>query len=260
MQLERLHDDRAAATALLRRALELGIDHYDTAAFYGDGVVNAMLRDALPLDEVTVVTKIGATPNPGGAVRLRTAQKPHELRASVEQNLTELGMERLPVVYLRRTDRGPGIVAEGDQIVPIAEQLTELVALREEGKIGAIGLSGVSLDSLREALPFGIVAVQNSYSLVQREGDDLLELCREQGIAWVPFFPLGGAFPAHPKVIDLPSVRAAATSTGATPSQVGLAWLLGHAPHILLIPGTTSIEHLEQNVAAADVRVPAGLA
>lgn len=256
MQLERLREDPAAAIALLRRALELGVDHVDTAEFYGNGFVNNMIRDAYrPQDGVVVVSKVGATPDPGGPFPLRPAQRPWELRASVEDNLTSLGLDQIPVVNLRRMDAGPGIKATGDQIVDMDDQLAEMTALRDEGKIGAIGLSSVTIDGLRHALPAGIVCVQNAYSLLARGDEDMLALCAEHGIAWVPYFPLGGAFPAMPKVTDEPVVTAAAQSLGHTPSQIGLAWLLHHAPNVLLIAGTANPEYLEANVAAGAIAI-----
>jgi pyridoxine 4-dehydrogenase len=241
--------------AVLRRAVELGVDHVDTAEFYGDGVVNARIRKALaPYPEhLVVVTKVGATPNPGGELPLRLAQKPEELRSQVEDNLRSLGTERLDVVNLRRADVAPGLVAEGDQIVDFDDQLATVAAMRDEGKIGAIGLSHVSADQLRHALPVGIVCVQNAYSLVDRTSEPVLDLCREQGIAWAPYFPLGGGWPGQQQVTDLPGVLAVAERLGATPAQVGLAWVLAQAEQALLIPGTRSVAHLEQNLAAGDV-------
>ena len=251
MQLERLHGDRGTALSLLRRAVELGVDHIDTAQFYGDGFVNGLIREAIrPEDGVLVASKVGADPNPGGPVRLRPAQRPEELRASVEDNLASLGLDRIPLVNLRRLDARPGLVAEGEQLVGIDDQLAVMVAMREEGKIGAIGLSSVTLDGLRRAIPAGIACVQNAYSLVARDDEDMLELCAAEGIAWVPYFPLGSAFPGFPKVTDEPAVVAAARALGATPSQVGLAWLLHHAPNVHLIPGTADAGHLEANAAA----------
>lgn len=255
LQLERLRSRRDEAVALLRHAVELGVDHVDTAEFYGNGFANAVISEALrPEGDVLVVTKVGAAPDPDGPRPLRLAQRPEELRAAVEANLRGLGVERLAVVNLRRTDTGPGIRAEGDQVVDLDDQLAEMTALRDEGKIGAIGLGSVTLDGLRRALPAGIVCVQNAYSLLSREDEEMLRLCAAEGIAWVPFFPLGGAFfPEVPKVTEEPVVRRAAASLGVTPSQVGLAWLLHHAPHVLLIPGTADAAHLEANMAAADV-------
>ncbi|GDY59568.1 oxidoreductase [Streptomyces violaceusniger] len=254
LQLERLHDRRGEAVALLRRAVELGVDHVDTAEFYGFGFANDVIREALrPEDDVLVVTKVGADPDPGGRLPLRLAQRPEQLRAGVEDNLRGLGLDRLPVVNLRRLDTGPGLRPEGDQVVDLDDQLATMTALRDEGKIGAIGLSSVTLDGLRRALPAGIACVQNAYSLASRDDEDMLELCAAEGIAWVPFFPLGGAFPGLPKATEEPAVRAVAASLGVTPSQVGLAWLLHHAPNVLLIPGTADADHLEANMAVGEI-------
>jgi len=256
MQLERLRGDRTAAIALLRRAVELGLDHVDTAQFYGGGFVNGLIREALHThDDVMIVSKVGADPDPQGPIPLRPAQRPDELRASVEDNLRSLGVDQIPVVNLRRLDTGPGLRAEGDQVVDINDQLAAMTAMRDEGKIGAIGLSSVTLEELRRALPAGIVCVQNAYSLVSREDEDLLTLCTTEGIAWVPFFPLGGAFPGVPKVTDEPAVHTAAQSLGVSASLVGLAWLLHHAPNVLLIPGTADTDHLEANAAAGTVTI-----
>ncbi|MFE4631684.1 aldo/keto reductase [Streptomyces mirabilis] len=254
LQLERLHDRRDEAVQLLRHAVELGVDHVDTAEFYGFGFANDVIRETLrPEDDVLVVTKVGADPNPGGRLPLRLAQRPEQLRASVEDNLRSLGVDRLPVVNLRRLDTGPGLRPEGDQVVGLDDQLAVMTALRDEGKIGAIGLSSVTLDGLRRALPAGIACVQNAYSLVSRDDEDMLQLCAAEGIAWVPFFPLGGAFPGLPKVTEEPVVHAVAESLGVAPSQVGLAWLLHHAPNVLLIPGTADAAHLEANLAAGKI-------
>ncbi|KPI31544.1 aldo/keto reductase [Streptomyces sp. NPDC048253] len=258
LQLERLRDRRGEAVALLRHAVELGVDHVDTAEFYGFGFVNDVIREALrPEDDVLVVTKVGADPNPGGHPPLRLAQRPEQLRASVEDNLRSLGVDRLQVVNLRRLDSGPGLRPEGDQVVDLDDQLAVMTALRDEGKIGTIGLSSVTLDVLRRALPAGIVCVQNAYSLVSRDDEDMLELCVAEGIAWVPYFPLGGAFPGLPKATDEPAVHAAAKSLGVTATQVGLAWLLHHAPNVLLIPGTANPAHLEANMGAGEITLDA---
>ncbi|GHD77134.1 oxidoreductase [Streptomyces mirabilis] len=258
LQLERLHDRRDEAVELLRHAIELGVDHVDTAQFYGFGFANDVIREALrPEDGVLVVTKVGADPNPGGRLPLRLAQRPEQLRASVEDNLRSLGVDRLPVVNLRRLDTGPGLRPEGDQVVGLDDQLAVMTALRDEGKIGAIGLSSVTLDGLRRALPAGIACVQNAYSLISRDDEDMLQLCAAEGIAWVPFFPLGGAFPGVPKVTEEPVVHAVAESLGVAPSQVGLAWLLHHAPNVLLIPGTADAAHLEANLAAGKITLDA---
>lgn len=253
MQLE--NAERERAVNLLRRAVELGVDHIDTAQFYGDGHVNEVIRAALhPYpDHLVVVSKVGAVHDDGGTYGLAPAQRPRDLRASVEANLRSLGVEQLDVVNLRRLDGpGAGIRASGNQIVDLQDQLDELVALRREGKIGDIGLSNVTADQLRRAMPAGIACVQNSYNVLDRSCEAVLDACREHDIAWVPFFPLGSALPGTTKVAEHPAVVAAAESAGRTPAQVGLAWLLGHDPRVLLIPGTTDATHLEQNLAVAD--------
>jgi pyridoxine 4-dehydrogenase len=244
---------RAAAIAVLRSAVDQGVNHIDTAQFYGAGACNELIRDALrpyPGD-LALVSKVGADHDPRRG--LVPAQRPGQLRASVEANLAALGAERLAVVNLRRLDAPPGLRAEGDQLVDLDSQLAELVALRDEGKIGGIGLSGVGPEQLRQALPAGIACVQNAYSVLDRSSEPLLDLCREHDVAWVPFFPLGSGMPGAARVTEHPAVVAAASAVGATPAQVGLAWLLAHDPGTLLIPGTTSLAHLHDNIAAGSV-------
>jgi len=256
MQLERLSGDRDAAVALVRRAVQAGVDHVDTAQFYADGFVNSVLADALrPGDGVSVVSKVGADPDSSGPIPLRPAQRPEQLRASVVDNLRTLGVEQVPVVNLRRLDHGPGLRAQGDQVVDLDDQLAAMVAMREEGLIRAIGISSVTLDGLHRALPAGVVCVQNAYSLVAREDEDILDLCAAHDIAWVPYFPLGGAFAGLPKVADEPAVIAVAQRLDVTTAQVGLAWLLAHDPHVLLIPGTAEPRHLDANLAAGSVQL-----
>jgi pyridoxine 4-dehydrogenase len=190
MQLRKLEADPAKAEALLRRALELGVDHIDTAQFYGNGFVNRMIRKVLPGGKsIVVASKVGGAHNPNGKIPVRPAQRPDELRTSVEDNLISLGMEQIPLVNLRRSDFGPGVPFEGDQIVDIDDQMAEMIAMRDEGKIGSIGLSGISLDGLMLGLAAGIACVQNAYSLVSRECENLISVCLDHGIAWVPFFP-----------------------------------------------------------------------
>jgi pyridoxine 4-dehydrogenase len=255
MQLETAAEDpdrRPGAIALLRRALELGVTHLDTAGFYGDQVVNRLIREALAPypEDLVIVSKVGAARVSGATPPLVPAQRPEQLRAAVDADRRALGVERIDVVNLRRVDRRPGIRAIGDQVVDLDDQLAALVALRDEGAIGAIGLSHVTAEQLERALPAGIVCVQNAYSLVGREDEPLLARCRDAGIAWVPFFPLGGAFAGWPKVADVPAVLAAARMRATSPAAIGLAWLLAHAPNILLIPGTSSPDHLAENVTA----------
>jgi pyridoxine 4-dehydrogenase len=250
-------DSTAQVLAVLRAAVDGGVNHIDTAQFYAAGAANALIRRALhPYpDDLALVSKVGAEHD--GGTGLVAAQRPAQLRAGVEANLAALGTERLAVVNLRRVDAPPGIVAKGDQVVDIDSQLAELIALREEGKIGGIGLSAVSAAQLRHALPAGIVCVQNAHSPVDRTHDPVLDVCREHGLAWVPFFPLGSAFSGHPKVTEQPAVIAAAARLGATAAQVGLAWHLGHYPGTLLIPGTRDPAHLRDNLAAGALRLDA---
>jgi aryl-alcohol dehydrogenase-like predicted oxidoreductase len=259
MQLDPDSTSTDDAVALLRRAVELGVNHVDTASFYSDGEVNRRIRQALSpyRDDLVIVSKVGAKSVTGGVIPLAAAQKPAELRAAVDADLAQLGVDRIDVVNLRRLDLGPGLQAEGDQIVDLDDQLAEMIALRDEGKIGAIGISAVPLDTVRRALPAGIVCVQNGYSLLNRAQEDLLNLCVAEGIAWVPFFPLGSSFPGFPKVADDPVVRSIASELDAAPAQVGLAWLLAHASNTLLIAGTRSIAHLEENLAAGGVALNA---
>jgi len=250
----------ADAVAVLRHAVDLGVNHLDTASFYAGGEVNHRIREALAPypDDVVIVSKVGARHVTDGPIPLAAAQKPAELRAAVEDDLRELGIDRIPVVNLRRLDLGPGLAAQGDQIVDLDDQLAAMIALRDEGKIGAIGISNLPLDVLRRALPAGIVCVQNAYSLLDRGHEEMLDFCVAQDIAWVPFFPLGSSFPGFPKVADNAVVREIADEMGVTGAQVGLAWLLAHAPNTLLIPGTRSIGHLDENVGAGDVALSAG--
>ena len=254
MQLEGGNADRETALAVLRQAVAGGVNHIDTAQFYGD--CNALIRAALAPypDDLALVSKVGAEREAGGG--LVPAQRPAQLRAQVEANLASLGAERLDVVNLRRLDAAPGIVAQGDQLVDIDDQLAELAALRDAGKIGGIGLSSVSAGQLDRAAPAGIACVQNLYSVIDRTAEPVLDRCRELGVAWVPFFPLGSAFANRARVTDDPAVIAIADEIGVTPAQVGLAWLLSSYDRTLLIPGTSDPAHLAENIAAGAVRLP----
>lgn len=247
------HADAADAVKVLHRAVELGVDHLDTAQFYGP--VNELIRTALHpyADGLRIVTKVGAVTHP--TEHLVAAQKPAQLRAQVEENLRTLDTEHLAVVNLRRADSPPGITATGDQVVDLDSQLAELIALRDEGKVGGIGLSHVTLAQLRQALPAGIACVQNLYNVLTRDHEDVLAECAEHGIAWVPYCPLGSAFDQLPSVADDPVVIAHAERLGITPAQAGLAWLLGHSPATLLIPGTRDLRHLADNVAVARIEL-----
>jgi aryl-alcohol dehydrogenase-like predicted oxidoreductase len=247
------------ATAVLRRAVELGVNHIDTASFYGPGEVNRRIRAALAPypDDLVIVSKVGARYTGEEPMPLAAAQRPAELRAAVEDDLRQLGLDRVPVVNLRRMDLGPSAAVEGDQDIDVDDQLAEMIALRDEGKIGAIGISSVPLDVVRRAAPAGIACVQNAYSLLDRSQEATLDFCKSEGIAWVPYFPLGSAFPGLPKVTDDAVVVEVAGEIGATPAQVGLAWLLAHAANTLLIPGTRSVAHLEENLGAGNVALGA---
>jgi aryl-alcohol dehydrogenase-like predicted oxidoreductase len=246
--------DHDAAIAVLRRAVELGVNHIDTAQYYGPDVSNALIREALhPYPEdLVLVSKVGAVrDDEGGWI---PAQRPDELRSGVEDNLRSLGVEQLGAVNLRRMpdDHLP----EGVAPVPFEDQLAEMVKLRDEGKIAGIGVSTVSLEQVRQAIDTaGIACVQNAFSLVDQSDADVLDLCHEQGVAYVPYFPLGSAFPGMPKVTENDVVVSLAERTGASPAQVGLAWLLAHRDNVLLIPGTSSVAHLEENLAVADVEL-----
>ncbi|OBA75232.1 aldo/keto reductase [Mycobacterium sp. 1554424.7] len=247
------------AAAVLRRAVELGVNHIDTASFYGPGEVNRRIRAALAPypDDLVIVSKVGARWTGEEPMPLAAAQQPAELRAAVEDDLRQLGLDCVPVVNLRRMDLGPSAAVEGDQDVDLDDQLAEMIALRDEGKIGAIGISSVPLDVVRRAAPAGIACAQNAYSLLDRSQEATLDFCKSEGIAWVPYFPLGSSFPHLPKVTDDEVVVEVAGEIGATPAQVGLAWLLAHSPNTLLIPGTRSVAHLEENLGAGNVALGA---
>ncbi len=244
--------DRNEALRVLRRAVELGVNHIDTAQFYGPDVSNELICDALyPYPEdLAIVSKVGARRDgQGGWVQ---AQEPAQLRADVEANLRTLRTDQLTAVNLRRMDEHAD--APGTADVPLEDQLAEMVALRDEGKIAGVGVSTVSADQVATAINLAdIVCVQNPFSLVDQHDADVLDQCTTAGVAYVPYFPLGSAFPHLPKVIDQPAVRAASMRLGVSPSQVGLAWLLARADNVLLIPGTSSVAHLEDNLAVADV-------
>ena len=247
--------DRDMALAVLRRAVELGVNHIDTAQYYGPDVANELIHAALHpyADDLVLVSKVGGARTANGG--WIAAQRPEQLRSGVEDNLRSLAVDRVGVVNLRLIGAGEGHGAD-DQRVDLDSQLAEMVSLREEGKIGGIGVSNVTADQLREALPSGIACVQNPYSVLDRSDEPVLELCRQHDVAWVPFFPLGSAgMPGVPRVTEHPAVTSAATSLGITPAQVGLAWLLGHDAHTLLIPGTSSLDHLDENMATADVHL-----
>lgn len=229
--------DRAGAVAVLRRAVELGVDHVDTSDFYGPHVTNEILREALhPYDGLTLVTKVGARRDADGG--WPQAMTRTELVSAVGDNLRNLGVQTLPVVNLRLPDDWTG---------SLEEPFTVLCELQAQGLITSLGLSNVSRAQLDEARTLGeVVCVQNAYNLVLREHDALVDHCAELGLAFVPFFPLGGFTP-----LASDGLTAVADRLDAPAMQVALAWLLQRSPAILAIPGTSSLAHLEQNVAAA---------
>lgn len=246
--------DHDAAVAVLRRAVDLGVDHVDTAQFYGPDVSNALIREALhPYDEgLVLVSKVGAARDEAGG--WLPAQRPDQLRSAVEDNLRGLRVEQLGAVNLRLMDEGHELPA--DQQVSLEDQLGEMVALRSEGKLAGIGISTASLAQVQQAIDSaGIVCVQNAFSLLDQSDADVLDVCHRAGIAYVPYFPLGSAFPHLPKVVDNAAVQAVAARRGVTPAQVGLAWLLAHRDNVLLIPGTSSLAHLEENLAVAELHL-----
>jgi pyridoxine 4-dehydrogenase len=244
--------DPDAARAVLRRAVELGVDHIDTAQYYGPDVVNDLIRETLhPYPEnLKLVTKVGGRRDDTGG--WLPAQRPDELRAGVEDNLRSLRAERMDLVNLRLMDHE----ASGDLL---AEQLGTLDDLRHEGKLDLIGISEAGVDAVRRAMDLvDIAEVQNAYSVVNRSGEEVLELCMEREIAFVPYFPLGSAFTGGPKQLAAdPVIAAVAERRAVTPTQVALAWLLARYERILLIPGTSSVAHLEENLAAGDVELDA---
>jgi pyridoxine 4-dehydrogenase len=242
--------DPEGARAVLRRAIELGVDHIDTAQYYGPDVVNDLIREALhpyPTN-LKLVTKVGGRRDAEGG--WLPAQSPAELRAGVEDNLRSLQVERMDLVNLRLMTSE----VSGDLL---AEQLGTLEDLRREGKLDLIGISEAGVGAVRRALELVDVAeVQNSYSVVNRSGEDVLELCMEREIAFVPYFPLGSAFGGGPnQLAQDPAIAGVATRRGITVTQVALAWLLYRYERMLLIPGTSSVRHLEENMAAAEVEL-----
>jgi aryl-alcohol dehydrogenase-like predicted oxidoreductase len=239
--------DREEALHVLRTAIDTGVNHIDTAQYYGVGSANELIREALhpyPAD-LAIVSKVAIRRDADGAIH--RYDEPHELRAGIEENLTALGIDRLAAVNLRMMDDaepGPRFDA----------QLAALVQARAEGLIDGVGLSNISLAHLTRALgQTDIVCVQNLFSLVDQRGRDLLDECASRGIAFVPYFPLGSARGGQRELLSNPVLVRAAERLNATPAQVALAWLLDLAPNVLLIPGTRTREHLAENTAAATV-------
>lgn len=242
--------DRDEALAVLRRAVELGVNHIDTAQFYGPNVANELIREALhPYPEnLALVSKVGGRRDSEGA--WLPLPDPADLRRDLEANLRTLGVDQLAAVNLRLFEsKAP------DQLFD--DQLAVLIAAREEGLIGGIGLSEITREHLLHALAgTEIVCVQNAFNLVHRASTPVLQECTARGIAFVPFFPLGAAFTGpHNPVLGNAMVRNTAERLGRTPAQIALAWTLSVAPNVLLIPGTSSVRHLEENLAVADIEL-----
>jgi pyridoxine 4-dehydrogenase len=234
--------DRDASIALLREALASGVNHLDTSDFYGPHITNQLIREALhPYpDDLVIVTKVGALRGEDGS--WIPALEPEDLKRGVHDNLRNLKLEALDVVNVRMFGNVHS-AAEGS----IEKQVTALAELQRQGLVRHIGLSNVTSTQVAEAQSIApIVCVQNHYNLVQRADDALVDELAAKGIAYVPFFPLGGFTP-----IQSSALTDAARTVGATPMQVALAWLLHRAPNILLIPGTSSLEHLRENMQAA---------
>lgn len=233
--------DRDGALAVLRAAVEAGITHIDTADAYGPRVTNQLIREALhPYPEsLHIVTKVGANRDEQGG--WPPARRPEDIRRAVHENLETLGLEVLDVVNLRLGN------AQGPQPGSLAEPFETLVELQRQGLIRHLGVSNATAEQVAEAQTIApIVCVQNMYNLAYRRDDDLIDALAEQGIAYVPFFPLGGFSP-----LQSAALSAAAARLNSTPMSVALAWLLQRSPNILLIPGTSSVAHLRENLAGA---------
>ena len=241
--------DRDEALAVLRRAVELGVDHIDTAQFYGPDVANELIREALyPYPEnLALVSKVGGRRDDTGAW-LPVAEAA-DLRRDIEANLLALGVGQLAAVNLRLFESdGP------DELFD--DQLSVMIQARDEGLIGGIGLSNINREHLLHALErTEIACVQNAFNLVHRESAVVLEECTARGIAFVPFFPLGAAFMQPNPVLGSALVQKIAERLGRTPAQVALAWTLSVAPNVLLIPGTSSVRHLEENLDVASIEL-----
>ncbi|HEX5404098.1 MAG TPA: oxidoreductase [Pseudonocardiaceae bacterium] len=239
-------EDKDNAVAVLRRVVELGITHIDTSDFYGPFVVNELIREALhpyPADLV-LVTKVGARRDDTGG--WLPANQPDELRAAVHDNLKRLDVPAIDLVNLRMGALG------GPSEESIGERFEALAEMRRDGLIKHLGVSNVTVNQLAEARAIAPVAqVQNAFNIVMRGDAEMVDTCAAAGIAYVPFFPLGGAF----QQTQWDALSGVAGRHGVTERQVALAWLLARSPSILLIPGTSSIAHLEENVAAGGIRL-----
>lgn len=239
--------DRDGAVAVLREAVDLGITHIDTSDAYGPRVTNSLIHEALQPypDSLHVVTKVGATRDPEGG--WPTARRPEDIRRQVLDNLEALGLDVLDVVNLRMGD------AQGPQPGSVAEAFGTLADLQRDGLVRHLGVSNVTDEQVREAQAIApVVCVQNLYNLAHRHDDALIDRLAAEGIAYVPFFPLGGFTP-----LQSSSLSTVADRLGATPMSVALAWLLQRSPNILLIPGTSRVAHLRANVAGAGLALSA---
>ncbi|MBB5165338.1 aryl-alcohol dehydrogenase-like predicted oxidoreductase [Mycobacterium sp. AZCC_0083] len=236
--------DRSESLAVLRAAVDAGVDHIDTAQYYGSGAVNALIRDALyPYpDQLAIVSKVAARRDETGA--LVAFDAPHELRQGIEDNLNTLGVEQLTAVNLRIVNDAP---PDGRFI----DQLGAMIQARDDGLIAGIGLSNIRLEHLQRALEVtDIVCVQNAFSIANRTSQPVFDECSSRGIAFVPFCPLGWPRDQHDAILANPVVTAIARAHTTTPAQVALAWLLALSANVLLIAGTTSRSHLHDNLAA----------
>jgi aryl-alcohol dehydrogenase-like predicted oxidoreductase len=242
-------DNREEALAVLREVVELGINHIDTSDFYGPHITNQLIKEALfPYPKhLRIVTKVGALRDEKG--NWLQALSPHQLRQAVMDNIINLGVDALDVVNLR-VHGG----ADGHSPVPgsIAEPFTALAEMQKEGLIKHLGISNASAEQIAEAQSIApIVCVQNLYNIANRKDDPLIDSLAKQGIAYVPFFPLGGFTPLQSDILNSVAAR-----MNSTPMAVALAWLLQRSPNILLIPGTSSLKHLRENVEAARIQLP----
>ncbi|MFL5896709.1 MAG: oxidoreductase [Thermoleophilaceae bacterium] len=238
--------DRDQALAVLRRAVELGVNHIDTAQYYGPDVANDLIREALhPYPEdLFIVTKVGALRREDRS--WYTAAEPAQLRSAIEDNLRSLALDRIHNVHYR-------VMPDAD----VDAGIEELAAMRDEGRIEHIGISNANAAQIERALELTpLVSVQDKFSVIDREFAAELELCRERALAFIPFFPLGSAFQGGPaKLAQNPVLQRIGAAHGAGPTQVALAWLMAQGEHILLIPGTRSLAHLEENVAAGGLEL-----
>lgn len=242
--------DRDQAIAVLREAVRNGVNHIDTSDFYGPHVTNEIIREALSPypDDLVLVTKLGA--RRGADASWLPWNKPEDLAQGLRDNLSRLGLDAMEVVNLRIMGDGHG-PSEG----PIGDQVQAMADLQRDGLVRHIGLSNVTRRQIEEAQAIvPIVCVQNQYNLVQRDDDALIDWLAGEGIAYTPFFPLGGFTP-----IQSGELSRIASAIGRTPMQVALAWLLKRSPNILLIPGTSSLDHLRDNLAAAEIELDANV-